>query len=154
MKTIIPLLLLACLCACKQPKDLVYRDVEHFSVKHADVKETVLSMDVRLFNPNKYKVRLKSADVDVFLNGKKLGKMKLGKRVTILKNETTSMPVVVNVDVGNSLLGMVQSVFGNDAVIKLTGNIRAGRFGMFINVPVNYESKQDVKSLMGGGLFK
>ncbi len=48
------LLVFAITCSCRQPKQLVYQNIENFKLKQTDKQQTEVSLDLRLFNPNNY----------------------------------------------------------------------------------------------------
>src|SRR5579863_6245482 len=113
MKTIGSLLLLVLLIAsCRQPKDLVYQDVQNLSVKHAGLQKTTLSMDVRLYNPNNYRLKLKKSDIDVYLNGSPLGKINIDGGIGISKLDTSSLPVTLDLNPGAAMPGLLKAAFG------------------------------------------
>lgn len=131
--------------ACRQPKDLVYQKVHHFGINKVGA-QTVLSMDVQLYNPNAYKMKLKNADLDVYINNSRLGKINLDQKFPIPQLDTFSMPLTLNVDLGNALPNMFQLMLNSNVNVKLNGTVKAGRHGIFIKVPVNYEGKQDIRA--------
>ena len=110
------------------------------------MKQTQLSMDVLLFNPNRYPLKLKDADVNVFINGNKLGTMLLSECFPVPGLDTFSMPVTLDVDLKNVLPNALQLLMTPEVDIKLDGSVKAGRHGIYINVPVQYEGKQDIRS--------
>ncbi len=132
--------------ACRQPKELVYQNVEHFSMKQASKDKTLLAMDIRLYNPNNYSMKLKSADVDVFLNGNHAGKMNATNQCLLPARDTFSLPVTLEVELKNVLPNVLQLLMNSDVDIKLNGKIKAGRNGVYVTIPVNYEGKQDILS--------
>jgi len=142
------LLLLIITSSCSQPKALVYQSIQNFGMKQAGLKQTELSMDLLLFNPNRYPLKLKDADVDVFINGNKLGKMLLSECFPVPGHDTFSMPVTLNVDLKNVLPNALQLLMNPDVEIKLDGSVKAGRHGLYLNVPVHYEGKQDLRSVL------
>ena len=105
-------------------------------------------MDLRLFNPNKYPLKLKDADVDVFLNGNKLGTMLLSECFPVPGLDTFSMPVTLDVDLKNVLPNALQLLMNPEVDIRLEGSVKAGRHGVYLNVPVHYEGKQDLRSVI------
>jgi LEA14-like dessication related protein len=132
------------LVSCRQPKDLVYKSVQNFGLQKGKAL-----MDISFYNPNKYKLKLKNADLDVFLNGAKLGKMNVSKAVVIPRMDTFTVPVSIDVDLKNLLPNALQLAFSSDMSVKLQGNLKAGRHGVYKNVPVNYEGKQDIRKGLG-----
>lgn len=139
------LLLLLCFVSCRAPKDLVYVGVQHFGLKQASFKKTVVSMDVQLYNPNNYKMKLKHSNLDIFINNNRLGVVNLDSKLKVPRLDTFAMPVMLDVDLGNALPNMLQLAFNSQVTVKLSGTVRAGRHGLFITIPVNYEGKQDIR---------
>jgi len=142
----LPVLFVLLSAACRQPKELIYQNVENFSMKQASNNKALLAMDIRLYNPNSYSMRLKSADVDVFMNGNHAGKMNARNQCVLPARDTFSLPVTLEVELKNILPNVLQLLMNSDVDIKLDGKIRAGRHGVFLTIPVNYEGKQDILS--------
>lgn len=126
--------------SCRAPRDLVYQNVQNFSIKQGSV-----AMDVRLYNPNSYRMKLKRADLDVYVNGKHLGKVETPKKITVTKLDTFTMPIMLAVDLKNVLPNMVQLLFTSEVDVRLTGKVKAGRHGLFMTIPIDYTGKQDIK---------
>ncbi len=147
-KQYLGLLLIIMTVSCRQPKALVYQSIQNFGMKQAGIRQTELSMNVLLFNPNRYPLKLKDADVDVFINGSKLGKMLLSECFPVPGLDTFSMPVTLNVDLKNVLPNALQLLMNPEVDITLDGAIKAGRHGLYLNVPVHYQGKQDLRSVI------
>jgi len=130
--------------ACKQPKDLVYQNVQHFRVQTANLKQSTVAVDVRFYNPNNYNLKLKHADLDVYINGTHVGKLLENEHYTIPKLDTFLLPVVLQVDMQTVLPNALQLLFNSDVDIKLVGQVKAGRHGVILSIPVNYEGKQEI----------
>jgi LEA14-like dessication related protein len=128
------------------PKELVYQDVENFSLKKASLDKSMLAMDIRLYNPNGYPLRIKSADIDVFMNGNRLGKLNTSNDCSLPAHDTGAVPVTLEVALKDVLPSMLQLLMNSEADIKLTGRLRAGRKRMTISIPVNYEGRHDILS--------
>ena len=140
------IVIILAISSCRQPKDLVYQNVQNFKLKQAGLRQTEVSMDLRLFNPNNYGMKLKDADIDIYINGSKLGKMLVNDHFAVPGLDTFSMPVQLNVDLKNVLPNALQLLLNSEVDIKLAGTLKAGRHGVYIRVPVNYEGKQDIRS--------
>jgi len=140
------LLLSVCIFSCKAPKDLIYQNVQDFKLEKAGLEQTALSMDIRLYNPNNYTLKLKKADVDVYLNDTHLGKMSVKGKFAVRKLDTLTLPVVLDVELKNILPNALQLLMNSEVDIKLKGTLKAGRRGVYINIPIDYEGKQDIMS--------
>jgi LEA14-like dessication related protein len=135
--------------ASAQLRAMVYQDVENLKIQQADNNKAIISLDIKLYNPNHYKLRLKDGDVDVFVNGNKLGKLQMQDKLEVPKQDTFLIPALLNVDLQALLPNALQLVLSNGvADITLSGSIKAGRHGIFISIPVNYEDKQDLGALL------
>lgn len=134
------------ICSCSHPKQLVYQNIENFKLKQAGLQQTEVSLDLRLFNPNNYGMKLKDADVDVFINGNRLGKMEVRNLFAVPGLDTFSMPVILNVDLKSAVPNVLQLLMKPEVDVKLAGTVKAGRHGLYVKVPVNYEGKQDIRA--------
>jgi hypothetical protein len=147
MKKIRTLALLAIICilaSCKQPLALTYQGVSNFSLKGADVTHPAIGMDLRFYNPNNYVLKLKHADIDVYINGNHLGQMILDTLYDIPRLDTCSIPVVLNVDTRQVFPNALQLLLSKGVDVKIKGNIKAGRKGIYLNIPVAYEGTQQL----------
>ncbi|MCD6010283.1 MAG: type 2 family protein [Flavipsychrobacter sp.] len=146
MKAIKNILLLLAIgfASCKPSKDLVYHSVQNCRVQKAGLTQTTLCMDIRLYNPNKHMIKLKKADVEVFLNHKRLGQMTVNGKYKVASADTFSLPVLLDVDLKNALTNAFQLLSKKDMTVRLAGTIKAGRFGMYKKMPISYEGKQDI----------
>lgn len=130
--------------ACRAPKDFVFQNVQNFSIGKADLTQAKVSMDVKMFNPNNYPMKLKNADLDVFINGSHLGKVAVSHQFAVPGLDTFSMPVTLDVDMNNVLPNAIQLFLNPEVTVKLSGEVKAGRHGVYIHIPINYEGKQDI----------
>ena len=145
-KTYFVLLAILFLFSCSRPKDLVYQKTQNFGVQTSGLKQTQVTMDVCLYNPNNYRLKLKDANLDVFINGNPVGKMSVKERISIPKLDTFSIPVTLNVNLQNAFSNALEILFNGEVNLKLTGSLKASRHGVYITIPVDYESKQDLRS--------
>lgn len=130
------------LASCAQPKDLVYQGVENFKIRSVGFSKTELGADIKFYNPNSYPMTLKDANADVFVNNKFIGKVALSETFNIPRRDTFLLPVSLNADLGGVLGNLVQALGNKEVMLKFAGSVKAGRNGIFVNVPVNYEGKQ------------
>ncbi len=89
-------------------------------------------------------MKLKKANVDVYINDSHVGTMNVNGPYKITKLDTVLIPITLNVDIKNVLPNALQLLFNSNVNVRLKGSVKAGRHGAFISVPVNYEGKQDL----------
>ena len=136
------IVLLALFVSCRQPKPLAYQGVSHLGMSDIGLTYSTVSMDMKLYNPNNYKMNLKSAAVDVYFDGKMVGKAIVNKSFTIPRKDTFELPVLLRVDLANVFPNALQLLMNKQITLKLCGEMRAGKHGVCINIPVNYEGVQ------------
>jgi LEA14-like dessication related protein len=138
-------LLVVALFACAKPKDLEYVDFKNLKVLKWGFKESTVGMDILFFNPNKSKLQLKKADVDVYINNTYLGKSTLDSLVRIPARDTFLLPVTMRVETGGALTNILRIVTDSSVMIKMEGNATFGKGGVFLNYPIKYEGSQRIK---------
>jgi LEA14-like dessication related protein len=135
------ILLLGCLLlACtKTPKQLVYQDVKNFRLLSLSLTPDI-GMDLQLYNPNTYPLTLKDANINVFINDKRVGIVSLMTSFSVPANDTFLLPVKLQADLTN-IFANAYSILSNKPVdVHLQGSIKAGR-GIYLNIPINYQTK-------------
>jgi LEA14-like dessication related protein len=133
--------------ACAKPTQLDYLGVRNVKVLTLGFKESTVKLDVEYFNPNKYPLTMKSAEVDVYVNNNYFGKTILDSAIHIPGKDTFLLPVLLKVEMTNTAMQLLQ-VFGkgqDSVLVKMDGKARVGRGGFFINYPINYEGLQKIK---------
>jgi len=137
---LLPLLL----AACAKPKDFDYLGVTSIKVLKLGLKESTVFVSVKYYNPNKYPVTMKHADVNVYVNENYFGKTILDSTIHIAGRDTFYLPVLLTVDMSNTAVGLFQTMgqSQHEVQIKMEGNARVGRAGFYMNVPIKYEGMQ------------
>ena len=89
-------------------------------------------------------MQLKEAQVDVFFNDKFVGHSVLDSLIEIPKADTFLIPVSMDVKLKSLLANAAQLLLNPDVMVRLNGNARVGKGGVFVNVPIKYEGKQRI----------
>lgn len=145
IKSLLPALLIALFaCACAKPKDLEYVDFQNIQVLQVGLQESSVGMDIRLFNPNRQQIQLRKADVDVYINNQFLGKTSLDTLIQIPKRDTFSIPVVLKIGTLSAATNLLQYLSDTSTLIRLEGNARFGKAGVFFNYPIKYEGRKKI----------
>jgi LEA14-like dessication related protein len=144
------LLVLITLQGCR-----VYRDVEFKGVKETrftsfSAKGVSCEFDVEIYNPNPYKISLISSEVDLFMEGTRLGHVALPVSAVLAPEEKTTLKLSCTADtesIPKLLGGAIGLVFKKDIVIEGKGVITAKAFMISKTVPVDFTQrlrKEDV----------
>lgn len=140
---LLPLFVLGWL-GCAKPTSLDYLGIRNVKLLSMGWKESTVAVDVEYYNPNRYPLTLKNADVSVFVNDKYFGKTTFDSTLTIPKLDTFLMPVKLTVDMANTGISFLQTLGSEEVNIRLEGSAKIGRSGIFINYPIKYEGKQKI----------
>lgn len=131
--------------SCAKPKDLEYVDFKNLKVLQFGFKESTVAMDIEFFNPNRYQIQVKKADVDIYINNTFLGKSTLDSLIRIPGKDTFMIPVLMKVQTGGALTNIIRIASDSAVLIKMDGTATFGRNGIFVNYPVKYEGMQRIK---------
>lgn len=114
---------------------------------HFGLKESTVSLDVEYYNPNKFPVTMKRAEVDVYVNNNYFGNTTLDSTIQVPKRDTFLLPVLLKVNMNTTVMQLLQALGQGqqEVLVKMDGSARVGRGGIFINYPIRYEGMQKLK---------
>lgn len=132
---------------CSSPKPLVYQDISSVQIQNFNIEHAVIIANLRFYNPNNYSLSLKNGNLDAYINDKYLGKASVDERVTVPASNSFVLPVSINIDMLHVLKDAFDllSLQKSDVMLRLQGTISAGKGGVYMRVPVNYEGKQKIQ---------
>lgn len=133
------------MAACAKPTSLDYLGIKNIKVISLGFTESTVGVDVEYYNPNRYQLTMKRAEVDVYVNNNYFGKTTLDSTIHIPRRDTFYLPVVLKVDMQKTGMSVLQTLGKDEVMVKLEGTARIGRSGIFINYPIKYEGLQKVK---------
>ncbi len=131
--------------SCGKPKSLQYLNVQNFNIVSLGLGNSVISADVKFYNPNDFRMKLKRAEMDISVNNKFIGRSILDTLMTIPKNDSFYIPVRLNVNMKTLITSSVGSLFSNEVDVKMDGKARLGKGIFFFNFPFSYQGKQQLK---------
>lgn len=125
----------------------VYQDVEIKEVSKVEFKEfksTQMLLDVYMVldNPNWYKITLTDSQIDVFLEGKKMGTLVLTQPIVIPKKSSSTQVITVKSDMKDldGILGNVFTLmFKDEFEVSGKGNVTGKGFVITKKVDVNFK---------------
>jgi LEA14-like dessication related protein len=133
---------------CRKPEAPEYQGFENIRLTKTTGKETLISADLRFYNPNHFNLELKRAEVDIFVNDKTAGHSSLDSTIRIPKTDTFSLPVVLKIDLQGLLSNALQILIDKEVNIRMDGKAWLKRSGVPFSVPFHYEGKQPLNSFM------
>lgn len=142
MRLVFAVILMLTMAACSNPQELVYQDVKNFRLMEVSMKPKV-GMDVQFYNPNKYGMTMKDANVNLFVNGEHVGNAVLDRSYDVPGRDTFLLPVTLKADLEKILPNALAILANNKVNVELKGTVKAGR-GVFINIPIRYKGEQEL----------
>ena len=123
-----------------------YESIELRKVKDVVVdasSEPTLRAEAIFYNPNKFKMKLKKINVDVYINGKKTAKIDQHLKITIPAQDEFSVPLQVKLamkELGlfDTILGMIG---GKKLDVRYKGHLKIIYHGLPVRVPIDYNSE-------------
>ena len=132
------------LVGCTKPVAPEYRGVENFRVTALGVGESVVSADLSYYNPNGFKMKLKSGEVSVFVNERFIGKSVLDTATIIPARDSFLIPVSMKVDMKQFYANALDILLNKEVNVRLDGAARLAKGLVGFEVPIKYEGKQKI----------
>ena len=128
--------------SCSSPKELEYQSFHNFSIQNLGFNSSSVSLDIIYYNPNNFGMQLRNSDLDIYIDGGMLGHSSFDTLIRIPRRDTFTLPVKFDVNMANIYKNAWGALTGKEVTVKLTGKIRIGKANVFMNFPVNYETKE------------
>ena len=129
--------------SCSEVESLELKKVDGFAVNNLTAQGASLELDLSVYNPNGFKIKVLDYDLDVFINNVRLGKPKLDKRLVMPRKSTTTQHVKVDVKFKNMLFGALPILGslkkGKQAKVRLSGNVKGGAFLYRKTMQIDFE---------------
>jgi LEA14-like dessication related protein len=145
MKYLFSILVITMVIGCGKPQAPDYRDFRNFKIEKLGFNRSAVSMELVYYNPNNFGVQLRNIDCDVYIENNYLGKFQLDTMMNIRKKSEFILPAKVEIDMKNVFKNSLNLILQNEIAVKLTGNAKLGKAGVYFNVPVKYEGKHKLE---------
>ena len=136
------------LFSCGPVEEPELKKISAIRVSQLGLKESTLSFELEYFNPNKFRVKLKEAEGDVWLDEKLLGHFIIDTLIHIPARADFRLPVKLKADMNQLLKNSLATLLNNEVLIKLHGSAKIGKGLIFIRYPIRHERKQRLGELL------
>lgn len=134
--------------SCKSVKEPELKGIEKVSVKRFGLTESNLDFEILFFNPNNYRLKLKNATGEAWLDGNPLGQFTMDSLIHIPAKGDFRLPVQMKMDMRHFVSNMAAAFMDKQVTLKVNGMARAGKGIVYINYPIKYEGKQKLSELL------
>ncbi len=136
------------LVSCSNIKDPVLNGIDGLKLASMGPDKTILSLNLNYHNPNRSGIKLKDAQGDAWINNSFAGHFVMDTTIKISGNSDFIVPVKLEVDMKNAMQNAFSLLLNPEVSLKVSGNARIGKGGMFFNYPIRYEGKEDLSKLI------
>lgn len=121
------------LTSCFSYKDVNYQGVENFKMGKIQDGQLTVNFDLKLDNPNKYKIKIKPTELLIFLGEKEFATASLDKKLVIQKRSSLTYPIQIKAKLKNVLSGgfggMMDMVLNKSAEVRIKGPVKGSVYG-------------------------
>ena len=133
--------------SCGSLKDPEFKTIENVRISKIGVVESQLLLDIIYSNPNNSRLKLKKAEGEAWVENTYLGHFKIDSLIHIPRSGEFRLPITLMVDMKKFLKNSILSILSNEVTIKVKGNAKVGKGFLYINYPIQYEGKQNLREL-------
>lgn len=130
--------------ACGKVETPEFRKLNDFKIKKIDLQKADLGFSVTYYNPNKFGVSVKEAEIDVFIDSVYIGKFSQEQEVDVVKKSEFSLPLKGSVSIAKALQLNFKDLSNRQVFVKADGAVKVGKAGVFITRPIKYQGKHQV----------
>jgi len=141
---------LVILSSCGKMKNPEFRGIESVAMSDVKLGTNTILLYLKYYNPNSFKGQLKWAEGDAWVDSSFLGHFIVDTALKVPARQEFIVPVKLNVSMQDMLLvaGPLLSEKKTDIWLRVSGQARAGRSGVYKTVPLKYAGKQSLDALM------
>lgn len=129
LKITLPFLFLLLLTSCFTYHEVDVLDVGEYRINNVTKENVEVSVNIQVNNPNNYNIKLKKTDLDLYLEGEKIGKANI-KEDLILKKRTQEKYTLTfqsnYKELSGAVLGRLPSLLRKSKIkVGLKGRVKA-----------------------------
>ncbi len=143
-------LILLVFMSCKQPEIPQYQGIQSLGISKISMNESMVSANLKFYNPNPYPLKLNHADVQVLLEGKPAGHCILDSTIIMPARDSFYLPVSFTIDLGSILKNAFQLLIHGQVKVNAEGFVRIHKSGVGFRIPVHYEEYHKIDQLLQG----
>ncbi len=143
--TLLILAVAAVLTSCSKPKPLVFKGINQFKVEDVGMDSSTLFTELAFSNPNDIKLDFKKLNCDIFANNHLVGHYQQDSVTHVLPNTDFMYPARIRVDMRPIVQNAIASFLSGSVDLHFVGNVKVGRGGFYMNVPIDFSRKQKLQ---------
>ena len=129
------------LVSCGKVQQPEFRRVENFGVKNVSLQSATIGFQMTYFNPNKFGVAVKEADIDLYVDSIYLGKFVQPQVVDVSSTAEFSIPMEGTVSWKEVIKSNLHKQAGKEVLVRANGSVKVGKGGVFVNKDIKYAGR-------------
>lgn len=142
------LVVLGFLLSCKSVKEPELKGIEKVKVKRFGLTESNLDFEILFFNPNNYRLKLKRASGEAWLDGNPLGNFTIDSLIHIPAKGDFRLPVQMKMDMRHFVSNMAAAFMDKQVTLKVDGMAKAGKGLVYVHYPLRFDKKIKLSEFM------
>lgn len=138
------LIFLLTISSCAPLKMPEFLSIEKVSVNSISLSHSVISVQLKYFNPNNVSLVLKETNLDVYINNSFVGHSAQPMNLNIPNRASFTVPLQVDVDNKNLLKNALVTIFQKKALIKVVGTVKLNKGALNKSFPIDFTTKQNL----------
>lgn len=143
------------LSGCLKYEDVELKQVHDVDLKSIDENELKMEIELELYNPNNYKIKVTKADLDIKINQLFLGNSKLEEVIEIPPKASSRKIVKLNTQLDKAftkeLPGLLASAIFSGLKLDVAGKITGKAYWISHTFDIHHEEKINLNDLNLGG---
>lgn len=128
-------------CGLRPPQAPRFEKVDNLEISRLNKARTTIRIDLQLYNPNKGRVTIREIEGRAWLQGRPLGEFRADTSIRVKGPGTIRLPVVLELDNSRILSHSLEALLAPSLKLDVKGKARAGKAGLFIQVPLDFSSE-------------
>lgn len=134
-------------CSGRNIREPEYRDIENIHLIQPGLLQSTAGFDLIYYNPNNFGVQLTDARGDVYVDNFYLGRFELAEPISVRRRSEFIVPAIVKIDMIGAVKNQRELYKKKEATIRIDGIARMKKTGIPIEVPIKYQSVQNIEKL-------
>ena len=146
------------LSACGRVEQPEFRRLDNFGVKNVSLQKATIGFQMTYYNPNKFGVAVKEADIDLYVDSIYMGKFVQPQLVDVGSAAEFSIPMEGSISWKEVMKSNLHKQAGKEVLVRATGSVKVGKAGVFVNKDIQYAGRHTLdldllKNPAGAGLW-
>lgn len=132
-------------CKSGDVKEPEFRDIRDVRLIELGVLQSTAGLDLIYYNPNNFGVQLSEARGDVYVDNAYLGRFGLEDKVQVGKKSEFVVPAIVKLDMIGAIKNQREILNKKEVLVRIEGVARVKKAGFSKELPIRYESMQNIE---------